>query len=54
MRTRRGVILILTIGVCAMLAALALGFIARMRDRAVERQEREATQRAQHPDAPAA
>jgi len=36
MRTRRGAILILTIGVCAMLAALALGFIARTRIDALE------------------
>jgi hypothetical protein len=48
-----GLVLLAVVGLIALVIVCSLGFLARMRDRAVERQEREATQRAQHPPTPA-
>jgi hypothetical protein len=44
-----GLVLISVLGFIALLIVCSLGFIARMRDRAVERQERAVDERAQTP-----
>ena len=47
-----GLVLLGVVGFIALVIVCSLGFIARMRDRAAERKEREAAQRAQpHPPA---
>ena len=44
-----GMVLLAVLGFLALLIVCSLGFIARLRDRAVERQQQAATQRAQTP-----
>ena len=44
-----GMVLLAVVGLIALVLVCSLGFIARIRDRAVERQEREAIGRVQDP-----
>lgn len=48
-----GLVLLVVVGLIALVIVCSLGFIARLRDRAVERQEREAGPRAPGPVTPA-
>lgn len=43
-----GLVLLVVVGLAALVIVCSLGFIARLRDRAVERQEREAPGSGQH------
>lgn len=47
-----GLVLLAVVAFIALVIVCSLGFIARMRDRAVERQDREAADRAQRPETP--
>jgi len=44
-----GLVLLAVVGLIALVIVCSLGFLARLRDRAAERQEREALQRLQNP-----
>lgn len=48
-----GLVLLGVVGLIALVLVCSLGFIARMRDRAAERKEREARERAQRQTPPA-
>lgn len=48
-----GLVLLGVVGLIALVLVCSLGFIARMRDRAAERKEREARERAQQQAPPA-
>ena len=47
-----GLVLLGIVGLTALVIVCSLGFIARMRDRAAERKEREAKERAEHQASP--
>ena len=49
-----GLVLLGIVGLTALVIVCSLGFIARMRDRAAERKEREAKERAEHQAPPPA